>query len=399
MRVFCILLALAFVLAAGCSKKEAESSEDLKSALEEVRAAGLPTTTEELAPYLVPDEENAAILYTRAAEILAAMLPNANILSSIRISLSREPTVEEEAENWQPILVSEELRDLLPKLEEVLSLAHEAARRPHCRFDIDYEHISMWRSHLSAPRTLAPALCARAIVRAEEGDADGAIEDLHALFSICRHLGEEPLIASQGARFGIVGMGLRVLEEVLPSLDPATGAIERIKLDDVRGGVAIGLRGHIVDALSEEMSSGISAVPYFKSNMAYLVRYYMASIAAMKLPYVEAREEMVKIRSEVDYDGRFLGPLTSLFGTDLKLTMTVGFQEGKRACQTAMARAAALLLDHLRAGGSTTVDLSELGAPVDPLTGEPFTVVVVGSFLVLRSSDVEPMEWRIEWDE
>ena len=253
---------------------------------------------------------------------------------------------------------------------------------------------------LSSLGTLAPALCARAIVRAEEGDADGAIEDLHAIFSICRHLGEVPLITSQSIRFGIVGMGLTALEEVLPSLDPATGAIERIKLDDVRGGVAIGLRGQILLALSEEMSSAISSLPYFKSKIAYLVRYHMASIAAMKLPYVEAREEMAKIRSKVDQDRRFLGSaFTSVVGLDHNTPMKLGFREGKRACQTAMARAAALLLDHLRAGGSTTVDLSELGAPVDPVTGEPFTVVVVGSFLVLRSSDVEPMQWRIEWDE
>ena len=103
---------------------------------------------------------------------------------------------------------------------------------------------------------LARLLAARATLRAEEGNLDGALDDLRALFRSARALRQEPMLLSQVVRLSIDDVGLAVLEVVLPQCAAAVPALERVELDDPRGAVAQGNRGAAGAAVETLLTPG-----------------------------------------------------------------------------------------------------------------------------------------------
>ena len=190
----------------------------IESALAELRAAGAPVTLEELdASYKdVPSAQNAAGLYLRAHEVSASLF-HSDALSPFWRVLPIVGEAEMPAP-WDPLPadMKTHITDYLALNAAVLDLIHEAATRPQCRYPVHltYGH-DVELAHLMGVRRAARLLLLQALVCADDADAEGACDAMHAQFGAARSLLEEPILISQLVRLACNRIHFDTLEQVL----------------------------------------------------------------------------------------------------------------------------------------------------------------------------------------
>src|SRR5262249_40912009 len=86
-----------------------------------------------------------------------------------------------------------------------------------------------------------------AMLRAQEGDADGALRSVQATLMASRAVGDEPEMISQLARMGVREASLSSLERLLAQTEPSADALKelqsRLDHDDKQNLLLIALRG------------------------------------------------------------------------------------------------------------------------------------------------------------
>src|SRR5262249_47878276 len=83
--------------------------------------------------------------------------------------------------------------------------------------------------HAQDARVVARLLQLDALLRAEEGDVDGALESCRAILNVGRSLGDEPIVMSQLVRRAIGSYALHVVERVLAQGEPSDQALATIQ--------------------------------------------------------------------------------------------------------------------------------------------------------------------------
>ena len=190
----------------------------VESALAELRATGAPVTLEELDAWYepVPPGQNAADLYLRADEVFASLF-RSDTLSPFWSLLPIMGEAEMPAP-WDPLPADMKMHimDYLALNAAVLDLIHEAATRPQCRYPVDltYGH-NAELTHLSGVRRAARLLLLQALVCADDADAEGACEAIHAQLGAARSLLEEPILISQLVRLACNDIYFETIEQVL----------------------------------------------------------------------------------------------------------------------------------------------------------------------------------------
>lgn len=369
------------------------SSNRYEESLRLFRAAGLSMSLREMAPAPVPDSENAAPLYLKAID-QAAGIEDVSVDSYSKLG--------------------EEVRAAVTAASTALQLVHDAARRPHCVFDRNYEDPSnIAFLQVITFVKLSRILAARAALRSGDGDLDGAIEDLRALSHMARSLRPEPFLLSQIVRMSISGMGLEALEEILPRCDSAADVLQRVELDIARGAIARGIQGEagfgteamLRDSVDPAEYGGKTSPlywtlrmrsvtgPYLKSEAATYLDFIRRFSEALKKSYPVAIAEAEKLEEEIQENaGLLLGAVVIQAASMVK-------REAALASRLALAPLAARCLDHRRQHGEYPKSVSEVASGadlIDPFSGKPFLLIErLDGGITLESPGDGGGSWRL----
>jgi hypothetical protein len=207
----------------------------VEARLAALKAAGLPATCTELDEWCrrPPDGQNAAELYERAEALLStpAAVSNAEEPPVKAAPTAELPSEEDEGEtppDDRPLghtfgipergetLSAETLaaaRIYLVANQEPLRLLHEAARRPECRWNVDYSKGPETPVPVARCRRIGHILCLEATVASREGDGSRAIDALECLVTFAGHVGTEPFLISFLLRGSLLAIGVHSLED------------------------------------------------------------------------------------------------------------------------------------------------------------------------------------------
>lgn len=165
--------------------------------------AGLHRNIQDLLPPMPPAEENAAPLLTRAHALVAG----AEISDDMRDLWNEARNFMMRRSNpWfrvrrEPLAA----RSIVDRLAAPLALVDEAAQKPKCVFERDWDlGLAVSFPELGTIRSLGTILCVRASLKGQSGDADGMAEDLVEVVKLGK------LVASEGALLDVaIGLGMQ----------------------------------------------------------------------------------------------------------------------------------------------------------------------------------------------
>lgn len=176
---------------------------EIEEELANIKAKGEPVTLEELAPPLIPDEENSAFIYEEVSEKIGEIPCDIEGLLS---KLSSELTSEEKTT----------LEKFLNEKEEAISLLDRAMAYKKCRFPINYEEgYNAEFPHLKYMRKCARLLALESLCQAKKGDVESAVDTSLKIMKISESLSFEPTLISQLVKIAIGGIMINSLEKIL----------------------------------------------------------------------------------------------------------------------------------------------------------------------------------------
>ena len=182
-----------------------------------IKAAGLPINWQDLSewPTLIPDDENAAFIYTNAIARLNGtdFSPYAHDKSIRSISDIDDVLYFRE-------LVSTKMREqfelALRTNTVALAIIGQVTNASESRYPINYlDGPSAQLPHLSGLKLLAQLLACDAILKAQASNALAASDDVLSQLNLSRSLDNEPMLLSQLVSAGILSISSRTLEQVL----------------------------------------------------------------------------------------------------------------------------------------------------------------------------------------
>ncbi|MBM3475050.1 MAG: hypothetical protein FJX75_17450 [Armatimonadetes bacterium] len=177
----CLIVLVAFgLLVLAVAAATHREGQRVQSALAQLRAAGEPLTNAELAPPSVPANENAALLYLKAADIIK---PHEGTLSPHVVGY--------DTALWSSAADVDALVRLARQDQRAADLIRQATRRPECRFD------ELWAGRMLDAPSVASKLGAiaefegaAALAAARQGHRSEALERLTDGFVLSRRLAE-----------------------------------------------------------------------------------------------------------------------------------------------------------------------------------------------------------------
>lgn len=184
----------------------------LHARLERLYALGVPKTWADVAPPEIPDSENAAVLYVEGFDQLDVSSDPAGI--DLYHFLGDYPPG-----NRQKLRPG--IEALLARNRAALDLIKRGAARPRSRLPIDWsvEPNDVLFPHFRYARQSARLLAAEALIAAEKGDAEQAVESTLAGLRLSRHVAAEPTLIPFLSGVAIEGITLRRLSDVLQQVD------------------------------------------------------------------------------------------------------------------------------------------------------------------------------------
>jgi len=106
----------------------------------------------------------------------------------------------------------------LEKNKEAIELLKKAAAMEKCRFPVDFNDVwGTYPPHLTSMRQGAQLLALEAILKAEDGDIDSALDSLSAIPKMSRHLHNEPIMISFLAGIACEAIMMNSLEHCINS--------------------------------------------------------------------------------------------------------------------------------------------------------------------------------------
>jgi hypothetical protein len=218
-----LVLIIAILLFYRLSQKSA-----LDKKLDEISAAGYPSTCEELDEWysIPPGQKNAAdpILDAIAA---FQQWPQQDMEDLPFVGTGYPPSRTETITEPTKEIIAEYLADNAKSLE----LLHKASQISHCRFPVDYTAgFNTTINYLGEFRQSFHLIALEASFHAQNNQPDAAIESISTLFSLARFLEKEPLIISQLVRIACQTKALEALEYVINQIkfsDQQLNAISR----------------------------------------------------------------------------------------------------------------------------------------------------------------------------
>ena len=292
----------------------------LQQEYDRIRAEGQPLTYEELDAWYERPADNAADLYIKAFD--AHVEPSPELQA--RLPLESGGAL---PRRGQPLPETAHLatQEHVRLNSRSIALLHEAATRPHCRYDLRKGPLEL--PYVQRTRWSARLLAEQAVLLADTGDLEGATKSLVALFAVGNSTENEPMLLSQIVRCNCALIGLDALKWVVrwaplndaelaklsDALDPFSnertfwrGLVgERctwIGVWDTRMGPGLGAYGPElnIDALKKHIQSAL-----FDADLVYMLRILDIAIQGAKLPPEESHsklQEATKLAQEAPSD-------------------------------------------------------------------------------------------------
>lgn len=222
-----------------------------------IRSAGLPASPQELDRWYaaVPEASNAAIVLTRAFELLRTFPDKrSNDIAQAKLLDRRE-------------IWSAETREQIAKYVamngEALAQAREAVQLPYCRYSVDLTYgMEAELPHLAKLKDLARAAAMRATVVAKEGRQADWPSDVRLMLQLVATLDREPTLLSQLVRLSIITTAVKTTERCLNLTDASDidcDLIEAFAGAVSTNGIRIGLIGERAGATHVFRISGAEA--------------------------------------------------------------------------------------------------------------------------------------------
>ncbi len=205
--------------------------------LQAIRDAGYPVTMTEAAPALVPDDQNAAILYQQVFRVDLSN-PHSNS-HSLLDAPGHSDLIEDEfvgqgskAAQARPVLED-------PAVISILETLEQASMRPEGVFHVNWEDVaSVAFPHRNALLQAARWLCAKTRLCIVDGDADEALRWIGVIFRMSDHMAQEPACLAQRVAVQVRAIGSTELERTLsrtkPSADAAQSMLDWLGRLDVK---------------------------------------------------------------------------------------------------------------------------------------------------------------------
>jgi hypothetical protein len=186
---------------------------------------------------VLPDEENAALVVQKVKNNMPAKwpLPRPAPAGGAAPVAAQAVTVEDDLGNLPPEVQLDDalLRDLRADLnaaEPARAEARKLAGLREGRFPIHYErNYFSTKINTQQVRDVARLLRHEAVLLAQEGQADKALEATRGIVVAGRSVGDEPTLISQLIRLAIEAIALQTLERVLAQGEPSAEELKRMQ--------------------------------------------------------------------------------------------------------------------------------------------------------------------------
>ncbi len=384
----------------------------------------------------VPDGENAAMVVARVAELLpedwqvraatgtGAGAPSAakkTVLDVIELLRTTDANlaIDEAAAG--------KMRKALKESEEALTIARTVANYKRGRHELVIGPIVIdtLLPETQRARSVARILEVDALLRAHDGDLDGALDSCRAIIGVSRSIGDEPTLISALVRIAIDSIAVKSIERVLGQGQPTEAALERLQalvLDEhAQPLLLIGMKGEraMLDELIRRIEDGkvpMSAilstantpsgeVPLGDRLVGVLARGVLGGQRATALEWmnqavaISRRPTFEQPALWAEWDQRIADVRQSRL-SQVKAILPLMLLPATRSASTAFARsqtelgATAILIAAERQRRRTgkwpasieAIDPSILAkAPVDPFSGKPFRFALQHGELVIYS--------------
>lgn len=415
-----------FVLGAIYAAALTKSMVKLRAAYAALEQDGRPMDASEVIPPGVPQEENAAPLYERAAAMLREEpAPKKNLLEYLgQLSFSFR------ADSLEPNKLPE-LKELMAQevVVSALATAEEAARRPAFRFDRDYtdglsekmpsaRELPLERKvHLARKmRYLAGIWGAKALLEATDGNPRRAWDMVRTQFTMAEALRSDPVFQSQIHAIGTIRDSCLCIQRLCELSPPDVETYQEIEdalknLDDIaplvraldterllKGEWLFNLpEGRLYKEFRDDPSGPFGSGPEFFARLAFRAIAFRPRLVADHATYLEFMRKGVLF-----LEGPYVPPeaepvqeLWALAGRHIltsDLTPMLDLEKKFHSLTVArlgVTRAGLALLQYRQTHGALPPTLDKLGldGPIDPFTQKPLLYRPEGDGFVVYSVD------------
>jgi len=231
--IIVVVLSLIYAIAVGVSAAK------LHRVYADLRKDGRPMRQVDVIPPIVPDTENAALLYESAALLLKAQpVPEGKLLEYLGAGspeMGPKPTLEGNLLEYLGRLSDKFIKDTLDpdKLVELqqlieqdvvtqaLSIVEQGTQRPSCWFNRDYKDgIYTLLPNLPNIKELSRILSAKARIEAQAGNLDKAWNMVRIQLRFADAMLKEPILVTQLVRIASIKLACRTIQELCAIAPP-----------------------------------------------------------------------------------------------------------------------------------------------------------------------------------
>lgn len=201
----------------------------------------------------------------------------------------------------------------LQKYDNVIQATLAAAALPgEARLPFKFEQgFSSLPAHAQRMRNVIRLFALRVHVQAHRGDSEGALESLEAMFAASEAMEHQLSVVEQQIRAAVLGAALFqanwLLNEVQLSEEQLAQLQARLQALDLQAGLTTGLLG--------ERALGLETLQKQSATSGDFSRVYLEAmsefIAASRMPFPEALEEVRRIEREVQANRQTADPWTA----------------------------------------------------------------------------------------
>jgi hypothetical protein len=267
----------------------------------------------------LPEDQNAALPVLAAARLTPGWWASSQ--QFVHRFIDEHPPPEVQLNEQQTALLRAEVQRATAAVAETRKLAD----LPEGRYPVAWapDFISTPLDHAQQARNAAALLAYDAELRAQDGDADGALASAGAIVNAARSLGDEPRAMSQLVRVALRPIAVGSLERVLAQGEPSEAALAEVERllekEDGQPLLLIAARGERagLDQMGQALQKGklnlnaltrnadpplsllelasLYAPGGVKHQLAALLRYLTRYVETAKLPPEQQREEIARL--------------------------------------------------------------------------------------------------------
>jgi len=295
----------------------------LNKAIRQAKAESIKLTPEEVIPPLVPDKDNAALVYRQAFD-LADRLKEKYKTEWEYMPYESKIKIEELTVT-QKRNISRIMQD--PEFIKLYALIEKAVNIPACRFDINYEDgPAMLQPHLSKIRSLAKLAAAKTFILSWERDNKKAWQYAEFCFHISDSIINEPILISKFVCIATDKIAIDSFQQLLDSpiinAEKYKGIIKAIDSKNrhmtnvLEGELAVFgywiFKHYNYDGLSSFGSQyrpyrpsrtmmAFLRKPLMQTDYAFYIRTFTRYINYSKNPYFQSKDKLTQWEREISF--------------------------------------------------------------------------------------------------